>query len=910
MRVRQFKIRVNQASFIKYFLKDWNSDWFSSKKTLFRNCLHAELHLCETNQRLSDRANIQYGNFHISFLNNFARVEYFSFTYLRKLLPAKQKRDYELWTLSLHYTFRRNRKKTYFPRFYRNTQTKVLSTTINISAPQLTQDILDNILKFHFRWRTRCYLIRFWKAVYWNRWKYKENMYRNVKSYFHRYEPVEVKRIVYNKGRRFYFHPFYKYYYFKYNTYRFNTLAAYTKPRILLYYNIKNKNFRKNTLRSYSVLNYNNKKSFNKATKTLYNPRYKKKSFPLKYKKGIKRNRWRRKSYKYITKSRRIFRVQLLASNYKKGRSAYKKKINSNKSFPKKKIFITKYKNKLLISKYLKKRKLNKLEYLITGNSLLYWVHYKAKVEKVHYLRKKKHHKLKKIYKKVKFYKIYNKVYYTNKITKYSYKSKSIIGTNKTFFTIKNYGRLAAKDLGLRWLPQKYWAEFLAKKSVRRFILTNLFQFKIGISLNLDNMVISGIHNISLTKSYINFNIYYASALYTYYYIKGYNQITRSFTLNRLKIPYLFFDYNLKQLNEFSYFRMKVVGLAFFRAIKLWRAKKNSHYLGSFDLILTIILNPDFSKFGAYFIATYFNLQLQKIPNKKMQKWFIGACNEFFKKILVLTKIPNIKKLQFINTEGIQIDFKGRAVNMRRVFVKRKKFGHTYNTSYGYFDISKSYYFDYFTTKWGSTSVRISYFFNSYFHNRQSNFLINQSRRQKFNNKVFYKKLIYDPDNITFQYFGNKVDFGNLYFKYTYWLKLLENKDRLGSFNRYNKFIYYLRTRGRVFKKWQVRWRSRRKNRRIFFYDDIKYNYRTKKRKIIIPIRLYRQKGLHYKKGWYRYKNILKPFRKMHQNSQKLLIIYRKMLQKKHHHTTRYKKFYQKNNNKRRKFQKKRYHRQ
>ena len=78
--------------------------------------------------------------------------------------------------------------------------------------------------------------------------------------------------------------------------------------------------------------------------------------------------------------------------------------------------------------------------------------------------------------------------------------------------------------------------------------------------------------------------------------------------------------------------------------------------------------------------------------------------------------------MHFINMQGIQFDVKGRAVDLRRVFVRRKKYGHTYNTKHGYYDVLKSYYYDFFVTKWGSTNIRISYFFNNYYHNNQSLF--------------------------------------------------------------------------------------------------------------------------------------------------------------------------------------------
>jgi hypothetical protein len=82
-----------------------------------------------------------------------------------------------------------------------------------------------------------------------------------------------------------------------------------------------------------------------------------------------------------------------------------------------------------------------------------------------------------------------------------------------------------------------------------------------------------------------------------------------------------------------------------------------------------------------------------------MQKWFLSACKEFLKSFIQISKNFSIKNLHFINIQGIQFDVKNRAVDLRHVFVRRKKYGHTYNTKHGYFDILKSYYFDFFVTK-------------------------------------------------------------------------------------------------------------------------------------------------------------------------------------------------------------------
>ena len=113
MRVRQFKIRINQGSFIKYSTKDWVHNWITTNKPLWRQCLHAEIHILKTVNRQGDRGAVQFGNINLSFLNNFTQIQYFSFSYLRKMLPVKQQNLYESWTLSTHYNkmYRKNKFK-------------------------------------------------------------------------------------------------------------------------------------------------------------------------------------------------------------------------------------------------------------------------------------------------------------------------------------------------------------------------------------------------------------------------------------------------------------------------------------------------------------------------------------------------------------------------------------------------------------------------------------------------------------------------------------------------------------------------------------------------------------------------------------------------------------------------------
>ena len=339
-------------------------------------------------------------------------------------------------------------------------------------------------------------------------------------------------------------------------------------------------------------------------------------------------------------------------------------------------------------------------------SSVHHWLLFKKRIRKKNpwapkwKLFKKKHYRsYTKILKKRLL--INNRKIINNKISKRLFYAKYLL----LFYKKKLYLKKVRENIALTWLPQKYHRPFMRVKSIRMYFISSYYLFKI-ITPHLlhkiyGNFKVYSKHfkNDLIKLTSTHFTTLYNRFLHVYFYLRGFGQITRNSVLKYQETPYAIFDYNIKQKD--ALFKNLSIGLIFYRVIRLWRARSNSHYLGSFDILLNIVTNLDFSSMGAKFISNFCNLQLQKIPNKKMQKWFIGACREFFKGFLLIAKNNRIKDLQFINIKGIQFDVKGRAVDLRRVFVRRKKYGHTYNTKHGYYDVLKSYNFDFFYNKVG-----------------------------------------------------------------------------------------------------------------------------------------------------------------------------------------------------------------
>ena len=217
MSYNYFKIRVYKESFLKNSIKDWTSNWITTNKTLSRSCLHADINLNKIVQSQGDKVSAQFGAIHISFLNNFIQIQYFSFSYLYNILPTKNKNLYEAWTLSTHYN--KKYRKYKFPLLSINQ-----SSVLKFSTSALLYKKIKMQLQLQYFEIWRCRKFKFFQTRTWARWKRASRKFQKVKNRFHKYEEVEVNRIVYNKAKRSYFHPYYTYYFRKYVYYKFKQI--------------------------------------------------------------------------------------------------------------------------------------------------------------------------------------------------------------------------------------------------------------------------------------------------------------------------------------------------------------------------------------------------------------------------------------------------------------------------------------------------------------------------------------------------------------------------------------------------------------------------------------------------------------------------------------------------------------
>ena len=808
MRVRQFKIRVNQGSFLKNSIKDWTSNWITTNKTLSRSCLHADINLNKIVQSQGDKVSAQFGAIHISFLNNFIQIQYFSFSYLYNILPTKNKNLYEAWTLSTHYN--KKYRKYKFPLLSINQ-----SSVLKFSTSALLYKKIKMQLQLQYFEIWRCRKFKFFQTRTWDRWKRASRKFQKVKNRFHKYEEVEVNRIVYNNSKRSYFHPYYTYYFRKYVYYKFKQIfigkiveiyKAYTSNKNLIKINkqIKKKIYIKSKP---MIILYFYKKCLIKNILSLYSL-YSQLCLEQIIPNFILIINFKSNYYSKLQMQFFINFINKFLITQRHCTLIINKQANYGTLLNLKQLYnlLIKYQIFTLYSYKIKnKHKQNYLHinsWQLFLNSAYNWLTLRKKIKKIRWAPKWKHRrtihrKFNKIIKKRLFTNIdkivYNKIMQKSLYIKYLY----------VLYQKKLYLKKSINNISLSWLPQKYHRSLMKSKSIRMYFILSYYQFKITSPQLLlkfyKNFKIyyKYFHANVLKLEFLYFEALYNRLIYTYFYIRGFTQLTRNSVLKHHFIPYAIFDYNIKQKD--AQFKNLTIGLVFYRAIRLWRARRNSHYLGSFDILLNVVTNLDFSRMGASFISNFCNLQLQKIPNKKMQKWFIGACKEFFKSFLLLSKNIKIKQLQFVNIQGIQFDVKGRAVDLRRVFVRRKKYGHTYNTKHGYYDVVKSYHFDFFTTKWGSTSIRVSYFFNNYYQNTKANFKSNLGRRCFMSNKLYYRKLVYFNEYIWFLLFKVKISYRNIHFKHI--AKLFANL-KVYNLKKYYNYRKYRSRERRIYYDW------------------------------------------------------------------------------------------------------------
>ena len=109
-------------------------------------------------------------------------------------------------------------------------------------------------------------------------------------------------------------------------------------------------------------------------------------------------------------------------------------------------------------------------------------------------------------------------------------------------------------------------------------------------------------------------------------------------------------------------------------------------------------------------VVLQYTKQLQRIKNKNMQNNWINTTRYFNSCFIYLGKYQKIAQLQYFNTYNFKLCLKGRAVDLRRVSSRISVEPYTYYWTKGmYTNFNRIEAIDFFTTKWGITSFRVSF---------------------------------------------------------------------------------------------------------------------------------------------------------------------------------------------------------
>ena len=174
-------------------------------------------------------------------------------------------------------------------------------------------------------------------------------------------------------------------------------------------------------------------------------------------------------------------------------------------------------------------------------------------------------------------------------------------------------------------------------------------------------------------------------------------------TINLKNFNYLFFKLNiiLKWVNTLTGKYLK-------------RINQNIDYKSTLDIILLIHLNLKLPWLNSVLWVNFFLYQLYLIKLKKDQLYFIRKNYKYNKLLLNIFNINSVLKQYLINNlSSILQHIKGRSGNLRWV---KSRYLKTTNVTYSKYNNNyiMSSNINYFTTKWGSVSIRLQSHYKSF----------------------------------------------------------------------------------------------------------------------------------------------------------------------------------------------------
>ena len=235
-------------------------------------------------------------------------------------------------------------------------------------------------------------------------------------------------------------------------------------------------------------------------------------------------------------------------------------------------------------------------------------------------------------------------------------------------------------------------------------------------------------NSFALSHSKWNKQILYQEFKLSLKKVKGF-KLTQQLFSKQQNNAYLAYDTSIK--NKQSTFKLSVLTLLFLKNLKQNALRDNSYYITLIDFRLALLTQP-YHQSAASLLTTFYAYQLSLLASRKTQRWFIRDCKKFNFFFYRISLQKEVQLLEISQLTGINFNVKGRITDTRRVFSKQHRF------SKQPFALSKlttkpltipTYSQTSFTSKWGSTNIRVVYYSNPFYFPTLPKQPLNQRQR-------------------------------------------------------------------------------------------------------------------------------------------------------------------------------------
>lgn len=181
------------------------------------------------------------------------------------------------------------------------------------------------------------------------------------------------------------------------------------------------------------------------------------------------------------------------------------------------------------------------------------------------------------------------------------------------------------------------------------------------------------------------------------------------FEANQLLKSFITYGLNLKNYELINKISIIILPLILdIEYTEIFETQPDFH--SSFEFAIFLHLNIYYTWITSNIAVNYYTKALSRITNKQMQEIWLENTICFHKDLFSLQNSDYFNQLQYGFLKGMNLGIKGRAANLKKVELREFT---TSGITKSKFNADNNFYtcysMNYFTTKWGSTSCRISF---------------------------------------------------------------------------------------------------------------------------------------------------------------------------------------------------------